>query len=123
MSGSVSSESTTPSWSINQLTSRDYPVLVGDSKSSMEFNPIKPHQARTPFNPPVVSGFGKQPLCGENGRSVSEPASSFYGPYGDSWSTDVVEKVRGERGSKRYGVWGVSMGGEVSIILFLVVVF
>lgn len=114
MSGSLSSESTTPSWSINQLTSRDYPIIVGDSKSTALWEPFDPIHARTPFNPPILSGFGKQPLSGENGRSVSEPASSFYGPYGDSWSTDIVNKVKGERGSKRYGVWGVSMGGEVS---------
>jgi hypothetical protein len=113
MSGSVSSESTSPAWSINQLTSRDYPVLVGDKSAHMQFNPIKPKQARTPFDPPVVSGFGKQPLIAENGRLISGPASSFYGPYGDSWSSDIVEKVKGERGSKRYGIWGVNMGGEV----------
>lgn len=111
MSGSVTSEAS-PAWSINPNTDLDYPVLVGDNKNSLEYNPIKPVHARTPFNPPIVSGFGRQPLSAEIGRLKSEPASSFYGPYGDTWSMDQVAKVRGERGSKKHGVWGVAMGGQ-----------
>ena len=96
-------------------TLRDQPVLVDGPKHPRvdgQFAPVKPPHARTPFAPPVVSGHGKQVQSGENGRHVSAPAPTFYGPYGSMWDQGVIDKLNGPRGGK-HGVLGGNIDGEV----------
>lgn len=109
----VGSKGISPAWSIDSHTARDFPILVGDSSPKLDFSPLKPEHARTPFAPPAQSSMGRQSVVADHGRLKSEPAISFYGRFGSDFSNANVEKQRAERGSNhaggKVGVWGGRM--------------
>ena len=68
----------TPAWSLNDRPVP--PILVGDSPSTFVFSPVRPAQAQTPFDPPVIDGLGKQHQSAHGmERFISAPAFNFYG--------------------------------------------
>jgi len=103
----------TSAWSIDSRGEREA-VLLGVSAASQIYHPEKPVHARTPFDPPNLSGFGKISTCTANGSlsSGSQPQHTFFGAYGDTWSEATIEKNAGSRGSKKHGVFGANVGGQ-----------
>lgn len=102
----------TSAWSIDNRSDRSEAVLLGDSAGSCTYHPEKPVHARTPFDPPMLSSFGKIPTVTHDNGLVSQPQPTFYGPYGDTWQQDKIDKLKGNRGSKRFGVFGANVDGQ-----------
>lgn len=104
----------TPAWSLSgSEQTRNVPCLLGETAGSLVFSPVKPPHARTEFVFPQRSSLGKIPVSASEGRLESQPASNFFGKYGDTWSMERIELMKGDRGSKNHGgVWGVAMAGQ-----------
>lgn len=100
----------TPAWSLGGAP-RGQPCLVGEQRSKETFSPERPPHARneTPYHVEQYSSVGRQVQSEKEHRLESQPAFNFYGPYGDSWSQEKIDALKGDRGSKAHGLFAAAL--------------